>query len=177
MGQSPALEAIMTAYSLVLTDQNDYFPVFMVLAGERVEPPVQGIGADFKGAFLATRLVRVVHEASCTSQSASTNSPQLFRHKIAFDTSVLDDEGLYGTPGGKRALSYEFCIPDVEEYRTEVQRIDSTVRFFSASPGRIGCRNDEILCIGSTHQEDFAEVLKHLVNLAYVQRIDECFFE
>ena len=31
-------------------------------------------------------------------------------YKITFDISKLDEYGLYGPPGGKRALSYEFCI-------------------------------------------------------------------
>jgi hypothetical protein len=40
--------------------------------------------------------------------------------KITFDISKLDEYGLYGPPGGKQALSYEFYIPDTMLYRTEV---------------------------------------------------------
>jgi hypothetical protein len=42
-----------------------YRPVFMVLAGRQVDPPLHGFGTDYDGAFLATRLVRVAPEASC----------------------------------------------------------------------------------------------------------------
>jgi hypothetical protein len=97
--------------------------------------------------------------------------------KITFDVSELDESGLYGPPDGKRALSYEFCIPDTVQHRTEVKRIDPTVKFFAESPGRIGCKENENLCIGSTHQKDFRGVLQRLAELTYVQRIDESFFE
>jgi hypothetical protein len=97
--------------------------------------------------------------------------------KMTFDVSKLDESGLYGPPGGKRALSYEFCIPDTLQNRAEVKRIDPTIQFFAQSPGRIGCGKDENLCIGSTHQKDIRGVLQRLAELTYVQRIDESFFE
>ena len=50
--------------------------------------------------------------------------------KITFDISTLDESGLYGSPDAKRALAYEFCIPATVENRTEVKRIDPTVKFF-----------------------------------------------
>ena len=97
--------------------------------------------------------------------------------KITFDISKLDESGLYGPPGGKRAQSYEFCIQDTFQNRIVVNRIDPTVKFFAESPGRIGCGKYESLCIGSTHQKDFRGVLQRLAELKYVQRIDESFFE
>ena len=105
------------------------------------------------------------------------DSPTSFSQKITFDISRLDESGLYGPPDGKRALSYEFCVPDTVQHRAEVKRIDPTVKFFAQSPGRIGCGESENLCIGSTHQEDFRGVLQRLAELTYVQRIDESFFE
>jgi hypothetical protein len=89
----------------------------------------------------------------------------------------LDDEGLYGAADAKRALSYEFCIPNTVQNRAEVERIDTTVKFFAESPGRIGCGKHESLCIGSTHQKDFRRILQKLAELPYVQRIDQSFFE
>lgn len=97
--------------------------------------------------------------------------------KITFDLSRLDDEGLYGPGNGRRALSYEFCIPDTSENRREVSAIDTTVRFMPGVSGRIGCEKGQCLCIGSTHQTNFKTVLKRLAELQYVERIDECFFE
>ncbi len=82
-----------------------------------------------------------------------------------------------GHRGGKRALSYEFCIPDTRQNRTEVKHIDPSLKFFAESPGRIGCWKHESLCIGSTHQKDFKGVLQRLTELPYVQRIDESFYE
>jgi hypothetical protein len=98
-------------------------------------------------------------------------------HKITFDLSRLDKNGLLGPPNGKRALSYEFCIPNTEEHKAEVKRIDSTAQFMPGSPGRIRCDKNECLCVGSTHQKDFKGVLKNLADLEYVKRINESFFE
>jgi hypothetical protein len=105
--------------------------------------------------------------------SASADSWQ----KVTFDMSRLDENGLYGPPNGKRALSYEFCIPNTKKHKAEVKRIDSTIQFIPISPGRIGCDRHEYLCIGSTHQKDFKLVLQNLVGLEYVKLINECFFE
>jgi hypothetical protein len=177
LGQSPAMKAIMAAYRQVLPDAMNYRQLLMVLAGELVDPPADGFGADYDAAFLATRLVQVVTDANCTSQVGGFISSKRSGQKITFDLSNLDEAGLLGSPSGRRALSYEFCIPDTQKSRIEVKRIDPTVRFFTASPGRIGCGDHEILCIGSTHQQDFAGVLRRLASRTYVKRIDESFFE
>jgi len=97
--------------------------------------------------------------------------------KVAFDLDRLDEDGLVGPPDGKRALSYEFCIPPSEECKELVSSIDPTVEFMCGSPGRIGCYPDECLCIGSTHQENYRDVLRKIAELPYVEKIDEAVFE
>ncbi|MGD8714099.1 MAG: hypothetical protein PVG70_06115 [Desulfobacterales bacterium] len=177
MGQSPAIKEIMAAYRRALPNEKTYRPLFMVLSGELVGAPIDGFGADYDAAFLATHLVRVAPGESCTREEFVFDSPMSFRQKITFDLSRLDDEGLYGAADAKRALSYEFCIPNTVQNRAEVERIDTTVKFFAESPGRIGCGKHESLCIGSTHQKDFRRILQKLAELPYVQRIDQSFFE
>ncbi len=97
--------------------------------------------------------------------------------KITFDLSQLDDAGLFGPPDGRRALDYEFCIPAKPSCLEEVAAIDSTVVVHRTSPGRIGCSGAEYLCIGSTHQIEFRQVLRALANLDYIERIDVCVYE
>ncbi len=177
MGQSLALNGIMSAYRQELPDQKDYRPLFMILAGERVKAPPDGFGANYEAGFLATHLVRVVPGANCTRVSLDIDSENGYRHKITFDISKLNEDGLYGPPSGKRALSYEFCIPDAHEIKAEVAGIDPTVRFYPGSPGRIGCDSKQVLCIGSTHQAGVDGVIQDLAQLPYVQRIDESVFE
>ncbi len=177
MGHSPAIKEIMAAYRRALPIEKTYRPLFIVLAGKTVGPPDEGFGADYEAAFLATQLVRMAPGENCTSEDFVFDSPISLSQKITFDLSRLDDDGLYGSADAKRALPYEFCIPDTVQNRTEVKRIDPTVTFFAESPGRIGCGTYENLCIGSTHQKDFRRVLKGLAALPYVQRIDESFFE
>ena len=97
--------------------------------------------------------------------------------KVTFDLDRLDENGLTGPPDGKRALSYEFCIPPSEECRRLVASIDPTVEITCGAPGRIGCFPDECLCVGSSHQENYREVLRGIAELPYVEKIDETFFE
>jgi hypothetical protein len=97
--------------------------------------------------------------------------------KIAFDLDQLDENGLVGPADGKRALAYEFCIPPSEECKELVSSLDPTVEIMCGSPGRIGCYPDECLCVGSTHQENFRDVLRKIAELPYVEKIDETVFE
>jgi len=97
--------------------------------------------------------------------------------KVEIDLAQLDARGLRGPADGKVSVSYEFCIPDTPECRTRVKSIDRTVQFMPGSRGRIGAREKECLCIGSTYQEDYKKVLQALAELPYVERIIECHFE
>ena len=97
--------------------------------------------------------------------------------KITFTLDQLNQDGLYGPPGGLRALHYEFCIPGDSAHEAQVRQIDPTIQIFPQSRGRIGCAPGEYLCIGSTHQPDFRTVLFQLAHLPYVKRIDQAFFE
>ncbi len=97
--------------------------------------------------------------------------------KITFNLRQLDDQGLYGPPGGRRALHYEFCIPGDAAHEAQVRGLDPTIQIFKKSRGRIGCGPGEYLCLGSTHQPDFKTVLVKLAQLPYVKRIDQAFFE
>ena len=65
VGHSPAMQAIVTAYRQALPGGKAYQPLFVVLAGELVDPPADGFGADYEKAFLATQLVRVARGESC----------------------------------------------------------------------------------------------------------------
>jgi hypothetical protein len=96
---------------------------------------------------------------------------------IGFDMSDIDADGLVGPPGGKRALDYEFCIPEGDAFAAEVQEIDASARLQLGSPGRIGCGPDQVLVIGNTHRPDFAVVLQRLAELPYVERIERAWFE
>ena len=97
--------------------------------------------------------------------------------KVKFDLTTLDADGLRGPRGGKVAVSYEFAVPNTADCKAEVRRIDSTVQFMPGSPGRMGATAQQCLCIGSTHQNHFREVLLALAKLPYVERIIECHFE
>ena len=109
-----------------------------------------------------------------TTELVGQPDPQ---ERIKFDLGSIDGTGLTGPPDGLVAVAYEFCIPAAPEYLAEVQGIDPTVRAYPGSPGRIQCGSDEILCIGSTYQENWRSVLLDLASLAYVSRIDRSYAE
>jgi hypothetical protein len=185
-GDSPALSQIMVAYREGRPNPKLYLPLFMVLAGKTAIPPTYGFGAEYEAAFMATQLVQVMPGGNCGREDLMSDSsginegmdfPIRSQEKITFDVSSLDQDGVHGGPNGKRALSYEFCIPDMERYQSKVKHIDSTLQCMSGSPGRIGCGTYENLCIGSTHQNNFKDVLRGLAELPYITRIDQSFFE
>ncbi|OED44365.1 hypothetical protein ACH42_07710 [Endozoicomonas sp. (ex Bugula neritina AB1)] len=98
-------------------------------------------------------------------------------NKIEFDLKRLDQDGLYGVSDGKRALSYEFCIPGTVESAQQVMSIDPSVIIYKDSKGRVGCTNDQFLAIGDTFQKDYRITLQQLVNLDYVTKVIEVHFE
>lgn len=96
---------------------------------------------------------------------------------VAVDLTTIDDEGLRGTGAGRVAVSYEFAIPDTPAARDAVRRIDRSVEFMPGSRGRVGATAGECLCIGSTHQPGWRDVLARLAELPGVERIVECHHE
>jgi len=97
--------------------------------------------------------------------------------KIRFDMERLDADGLQGPPDGLRALHYEYCIPHRGDIVDEVTRIDPMLTIQQGSPGRIGCGEGELLCLGHTHQPEYRAVLERLAALPAVNEIREAFFE
>jgi heat shock protein HslJ len=110
--------------------------------------------------------------------TASTPSPTVTaKPKIRFDVERLNAQGLIGPPDGLRALDYEYCIPDQPEVIRQVQAIDPTLQIQKGSPGRVGCDQNQLLCLGNTHQADFRSVLERLAALPFVTAIHQAFFE
>jgi len=109
--------------------------------------------------------------------AAGAASPVDSAGVIGLDVRLLDGNGFMGPDGGKRALDYEFCIPQGAGFAAEVRAIDGTARLYPNSRGRIGCDPGQVLVIGNTHQPHFAEVLRRLAALPYVERIEPAWFE
>ena len=107
----------------------------------------------------------------------SNPSPADPWQKIEIDLQSLAPDGLRGPADGKVAVSYEFAIPNTEACKAQVRTIDPTVQFMPGSQGRIGVPKTGCLCIGSTHQAGYRDVLRRLAELPYVERIVECLFE
>jgi hypothetical protein len=96
---------------------------------------------------------------------------------ITFDLDPINEDGLIGPPNGLRSVMYEFCIPSDSASADEVLSIDPSLQLQTGSPGRIGCTDEQTLCIGDTHQSDWKAILERLAALEYVTRIDRSFME
>ncbi len=123
------------------------------------------------GVFLSILLASL----ACHRRAQPTEDPKVWK-KIHLDFKHLDADGLAGPPSGKVAVNYEFCIPASEKNWKEVQKIDSSARKQSGK-GRVACRDDQWLVIGSTHQPRYQRVLYELAALPYVERIEETLWE
>lgn len=99
------------------------------------------------------------------------------RDVIRFDLAGISEEGLAGSGGGRVAVDYEFCIPDLPENRATVRGLDPSVRFMEGARGRAGCGAGQVLCIGSTHQPRWRDVLRRLARLPWIARIERCHWE
>jgi len=95
--------------------------------------------------------------------------------KMDFSFSKLDKKGLIKKRG--TSLAYEFCIPNESEYLDKIKSIDQTIAIYKSSTGRIGCGENQILCIGETMDKNYKEIIIALTNLPYVKNINESFFE
>ncbi len=125
----------------------------------------------FKPCYLAIILPFIIgcYNGNFISESALA--------KITFDLSELSLDGLLGTGDGLHSLSYEFCIPANSQVVAEIKQIDATIHLYPNSPGRIGCRQDQYLCIGDTHHPQWREILLSLAKLPYIEKIEQSWFE
>lgn len=75
LGRSPALDVIVEAHRDAIPSRGLYAPLFMVLTGTFADPPQDGFGADYGGAFLASRLVHVWNRGNCRNHLIVVESP------------------------------------------------------------------------------------------------------
>lgn len=100
------------------------------------------------------------------------------KSKIKIDLNEFNDSGMRKDPGGESSsIHYEFCIPADEEIYKEVFKIDSTASYYKGSKGRSACSDKEWLCIGSSRQPGFKQVIQKLAELSYIRQITETFWE
>lgn len=120
------------------------------------------------GRWTLRALIAVIACSACHAQS---------QEKIRFDLSGLDESGLQGRGDGRRSLSYEFCIPsESPDYLDTVLSINPGLQCSIRSPGRIACRDTELLCVGDTHEQG-VPALHGLAALEFIVEIREAHFE
>jgi hypothetical protein len=75
VGQSPALSEIRSTYSGLSHGAHNYAPLFMILAGQVVDPPAEGFGAGYDGGFLAERVLAVKPSGNCRDAFITVDTP------------------------------------------------------------------------------------------------------
>lgn len=119
-------------------------------------------------------LLGLVFLAAC-SPKRPPESAEVWK-KIKFNFKDIGTDGLASTPGGSIAVNYEFCIPADNKKWRAVRKIDPTAQR-NGGKGRVGCREDQWLVIGSTQQKNWQRTLYKLAALPYIARIEEVFWE
>lgn len=97
--------------------------------------------------------------------------------KIKFRLDDIRPDGLRGPDDGLVSVAYEFCVPNDEKIFAEVRKIAPGVAIHAGSKGRIGCGENQALCIGTTAGPDWRKELMEIAELGYVVEIAECYFE
>jgi hypothetical protein len=115
--------------------------------------------------------------AATAAQPPQHLEPAVERDTIGFDVSIIGPDGLIGAADARRALDYEYCIPDDPDALAEVQAIDASATAQPGARGRIGCGAAELLILGNSHQPDAVDVLRRLGELPYIRRIERAWFE
>ncbi len=94
--------------------------------------------------------------------------------KIDFDYSTINQKGMMDSAV---AVDYEFCIPRDDAKIAEVKAIEPNVNMPRMAKGRIGCSDEEYLCIVTTKGTDWKEKLYAIASLPYVKRIIQTYYE
>jgi hypothetical protein len=130
----------------------------------------QASGLSSVCAFLAMLCAGL--SAGCVQQPVRSEILVIDPELCALSDTPRDGSGVAG--GG---LAYMFCIPDNALTRSQVARIDPSVRFDDTPRGKRHCGSRGVLCIGTTHQPSFKAVLDRLARLPYVNAITLCPFD
>lgn len=109
-----------------------------------------------------------------TFASAGCASSKLNSDKIQFDISQIQPSGL---ENGQVIVDYEYCIPNEDKYIQKLKVIDPDVRILQKAKGRIGCKDNYILCISTTSDSKWKKQLARISNLDYVERIERTHYE
>jgi len=126
--------------------------------------------------FLKICTLSLLLVLGCNTPKGSKASPETMS-KINFNLNELDEQGLIGPPTGKVALDYEFCIPRTEEHTAIIKKVNPRIKISPKSRGRIGCTRSQQLCIGTTGQENWKNILMETANLDFVEKIERTFYE
>lgn len=100
-----------------------------------------------------------------------------YSNKIKFNLNDFNHDGLHGPDGGLRSMDYEFCIPAKSEVIKEIEEIDPSLKVYNESKGRVGCSEDQFLCIGNTYQTGWKTKLLKLASKNYIEKIEQSFAE
>lgn len=75
LGRSAALQELLAAHHNALANARPYMPLFVTVAGRRLEAPAVGFGAAYSGSLDASRLLQVWPQGNCSSDRVIVQEP------------------------------------------------------------------------------------------------------
>lgn len=115
--------------------------------------------------------------AHADTKEIPPDTDQCLVSKIHFDLTDLDRNGRTGHYPEKVSLDYEFCVPYTPKHFSDIQAIDPEIECYHGPSGRIGCGDDEYLCIGHTGSSHYKDTLCRLSLLDYINTIERTWWE
>ena len=109
--------------------------------------------------------------SSC--QEVNQNS---YMDKIKFDMDTIDEHGLEIGSENKSSVFYQFCIPYSDSLALVVFKIEPALDVYRDVAGEIACTENQMLCMGHTHPNNWKLKLINLAKLPYVGDIKRVSF-
>ena len=86
---------------------------------------------------------------------------------------AIDDHGLEIGSEIKSSIYYQFCIPNSDSLALVVFKLEPAIDIYKKTEGEIKCSENQMLCMGHTHPNDWKSKLISLAKLPYVGDIEK----
>jgi len=121
-----------------------------------------------RGIFAIAMCILLSGVSDCDKNDSKKNLA-----KIDFSHEGINDQGMQNDV----PVDYEFCIPKDEEKVAEVKSIEPGVTIPRMAKGRIGCSEEQYLCIVSSREAGWKKRLYRIASLPYVKKIIQTDYE
>jgi len=147
LGNSPAMAEIIASHKEATAGFPSYTPVFATLAGRKTNPPAEGFGAEYKGAFSASQFVQLWPPGNCKSDlimlasplpGTSISSPFTIKGKARGTWFFEGDFPIILEDGQGKNIAVSYATAKGEWMTTDFVEFTGTLEFNRALSGQRG---------------------------------------